>query len=236
MERASRAWRAGRRGELHRRDFAMEGRWRGRRRRSEGKAENHGDCRSSRFALSVSTHAANHHEVRLVQLCFDFYMIEAKPKTSSEIAHMTAIRSMKNYARRHRNDRAHRSNRSKPATQDGRRLRRYARRWLVGSVSPHGFNGSADPRRWEYYPELPRLRQLACLVILFKGLASNRSNHASAPIRLGMTSSGRFPNRTPKAKLSASNVSCGNHLSGTLGARVNHLRPLGPWQTNIAGA
>ena len=31
--------------------------------------------------LSVSTHAANHHEVRLVQLCFDFYMIEAKPKT-----------------------------------------------------------------------------------------------------------------------------------------------------------
>src|SRR5438270_10194494 len=24
--------------------------------------------------LSVSTHAANHHEVRLVQLCFDFYM------------------------------------------------------------------------------------------------------------------------------------------------------------------
>jgi putative transposase len=30
--------------------------------------------------LSVSTHAANHREVRLVQLCFDFYMIEAKPR------------------------------------------------------------------------------------------------------------------------------------------------------------
>src|SRR6266700_1336369 len=30
--------------------------------------------------LSVSTHAANHHEVRLVQLCFDFYMVEAKPE------------------------------------------------------------------------------------------------------------------------------------------------------------
>jgi hypothetical protein len=30
--------------------------------------------------LSVSTHAANHYEVRLVQLCFDFYMIEAKPE------------------------------------------------------------------------------------------------------------------------------------------------------------
>jgi hypothetical protein len=33
--------------------------------------------------LSVSTHAANHHEVRLVQLCFDFYMIEAKPENLS---------------------------------------------------------------------------------------------------------------------------------------------------------
>jgi hypothetical protein len=32
--------------------------------------------------LSVSTHAANHQEVRLVQLCFDFdfYMIDAKPE------------------------------------------------------------------------------------------------------------------------------------------------------------
>jgi hypothetical protein len=30
--------------------------------------------------ISVSTHAANHHEVRLAQLCFDFYMIEAKPE------------------------------------------------------------------------------------------------------------------------------------------------------------
>ena len=29
--------------------------------------------------MSVSTHAANHHEVTLVQLSFDFYMIESKP-------------------------------------------------------------------------------------------------------------------------------------------------------------
>jgi hypothetical protein len=43
--------------------------------------ENHGDCGSLHgLPLSVSTHAANHHEVRLVQLCFDFYMIEAKPE------------------------------------------------------------------------------------------------------------------------------------------------------------
>ena len=28
---------------------------------------------------SVSTHGANHQELAVVQLCFDFYMIEAKP-------------------------------------------------------------------------------------------------------------------------------------------------------------
>jgi hypothetical protein len=30
--------------------------------------------------LAVATHAANHHEVTLVQLAFDFYMIEARPE------------------------------------------------------------------------------------------------------------------------------------------------------------
>lgn len=32
------------------------------------------------FPLSVSTHAANHHEVTLVQLSFKFSMLEAKPE------------------------------------------------------------------------------------------------------------------------------------------------------------
>lgn len=30
--------------------------------------------------FAVSIHAANHHEVTLVQLSFDFYMVEAKPE------------------------------------------------------------------------------------------------------------------------------------------------------------
>ena len=43
--------------------------------------------------LSVSTHAANHHEVRLVQLCFDFYMI------SSATVLTTVTRSTTRYVR-----------------------------------------------------------------------------------------------------------------------------------------
>jgi len=73
---------------------------------------------------------------------FDFYMIEAKPENligdraydsdpSDEELRQDGIEMIA----------PHRSNRSRPATQDGRRLRRYARRW-VSSASSHGSNGS----------------------------------------------------------------------------------------------
>src|SRR6266853_763968 len=70
--------------------------------------------------LSVSTHAANHHEVRLVQLCFDFYMIEAKPETligdraydSDPLDDDLRKDGIEMVA-------PHRSNRRKCATQDG---------------------------------------------------------------------------------------------------------------------
>src|SRR5512144_2125866 len=82
--------------------------------------------------LSVSTHAANHHEVRLVQLCFGFYMIGAKPENligdraydSDPIDHVLGQDGIEMIAPRH-------SNRAKPPTQDRRRLRRFLRRWLV---------------------------------------------------------------------------------------------------------
>src|SRR6266498_5978783 len=75
--------------------------------------------------LSVSTHAANHHEVRLVQLCFDFYMIEAKPENligdraydSDPLDAELRKDGIEMIA-------PHRSNRSKPPTQDRRRLSR----------------------------------------------------------------------------------------------------------------
>ena len=82
--------------------------------------------------LSVSTHAANHHEVRLVQLCFDFYMIEAKPENligdraydSDALDEELRQEGIEMIA-------PHRSNRVRSLTQDRRKLRRYQRRWLV---------------------------------------------------------------------------------------------------------
>ena|SRR6516165_1891174 len=73
--------------------------------------------------LSVSTHAANHHEARLVQLCFDFYMIEAKPEN---LIGDRAYDSDPPDAELRKDGiemiAPHRGNRSKPPTQDRRRL------------------------------------------------------------------------------------------------------------------
>lgn len=81
--------------------------------------------------LSVNAHAANHHEVTLVQPSFDFHMLEAKPE------HLIGDKAydsdtLDNELRRQGVEMMapHRSNR-KLKTQDGRKLRRYARRWIV---------------------------------------------------------------------------------------------------------
>lgn len=117
--------------------------------------------------LAVSTHAANHHEVTLVQLSFDFYMIEAKPdhligdraydsdKLDAELRDQ-GIEMIS----------PHRSNRVKHRTQDGRRLRRYERRWLVECFFAWIQWQRRLPIRWEYYAEnflplQPRLYSVA---------------------------------------------------------------------------
>src|SRR5262245_40722405 len=118
---------------FHRRNLRYGQEWRVGNRSYEARKrhENHGDCRSG-LPFSVSTHAANHHEVRLVQLCFDFYMIEAKPENligdraydSDPLDAELRKDGIEMIA-------PHRGNRSKPPTQDRRRLSRYMRRWLV---------------------------------------------------------------------------------------------------------
>jgi transposase len=101
--------------------------------------------------LSVSTHAANHHEVTLVQLSFDFYMIEAKPEhligdkadDSDKLDKALAEQDVQMIA-------PHRENR-KLKTQDGRALRRYARRWLVERYFAWLQWKRRILVRWEYY-------------------------------------------------------------------------------------
>ena len=119
--------------------------------------------------LEVTTHAANHHEVTLVQLTFDFYMIEATPEnligykaydSDALDADMRAQGTEMIWP--------HRSNK-KRKTQDGRRLRRYERRWIVERFFAWIQWQRRLLVRWEYYPtNFLGFVQLAALCILLK--------------------------------------------------------------------
>jgi transposase len=63
----------------------------------------------------------------------------------------------------------HRWNRSRPATQDGRVLRRYRCRWKNERLFAWLHNYRCIVIRWEYYPEnFLGMIQLACAVILLR--------------------------------------------------------------------
>ena len=120
--------------------------------------------------LAVSTHAANHHEVTLVQLSFDFYMIEAKPENligdkaydSDPLDEQLREQGIEMIA-------PHKTNRVREATQDGRRLRRYQRRWLVERFFAWLQWQRRILCRWEYYAQnFLGFVQLACINMLLR--------------------------------------------------------------------
>jgi len=120
--------------------------------------------------LAVSTHAANHHEVTLVQLSFDFYMIEAKPENligdraydSDPLDQELRQQGVEMIS-------PHRAGRTKPKTQDERRLRRYERRWLVERFFAWLHWQRRLLTRFEYYAQnFLGFVQLASIAILLK--------------------------------------------------------------------
>jgi transposase len=120
--------------------------------------------------LAVSTHAANHHEVTLVQLSFEFYMIEAKPENligdraydSDKLDEELRQEGIEMIS-------PHRQGRVKPRTQDGRRLRRYERRWLVERFFAWIQWQRRLRCRWEYYAKnFLGFVQLATIGILLR--------------------------------------------------------------------
>lgn len=120
--------------------------------------------------LAVSTHAANHHEVTLVQLSFEFYMIEAKPENligdraydSDKLDDELREDGVEMIS-------PHRAGRKKPRTQDGRKLRRYERRWIVERFFAWLQWQRRLLVRWEYYAHnFLGFVQLACINMMLK--------------------------------------------------------------------
>jgi len=63
----------------------------------------------------------------------------------------------------------HKSNRNKPKTQDGRKLRRYKRRWKVERLFAWLHNFRRLPIRYEYHAEnFLSMIQLGCAIILLR--------------------------------------------------------------------
>ena len=120
--------------------------------------------------LAVSTHAANHHEVTLVQLSFDFYMIEAKPENLiGDRAYDSDQLDAELRADGVEMISPHRAGRTKAKTQDGRRLRRYERRWLVERFFAWLQWQRRLLTRFEYYAQnFLGFVQLGCINMLLK--------------------------------------------------------------------
>lgn len=82
--------------------------------------------------LAVTTHAANHNHVILVQLTFDFCMIEAKRESPiGGKAYDTDPLDAQFPEHGAELIAPHKSNRTKRKTQNGCRLPRYERRWII---------------------------------------------------------------------------------------------------------
>ena len=122
--------------------------------------------------LSISSHAANHHEVKLVQLSFDFYMIEAMPDVligdraydSDDLDDNLRGKGIKLVS-------PHKKNRKKPKTQDGRELRRYKRRWVVERFFAWIKHKRRLLNRWERYPEnFQGFLQVCSAILMLKRL------------------------------------------------------------------
>src|SRR5262249_1188264 len=133
--------------------------------------ENHGD-RGSPWIAALAQHARGEPSRSAFGAAMfrDFYMIEAKPENligdraydSDPLDAELRKDGVEIIA-------PHRCNRSKPPTQDRRRLSRYMRRWLVERFFAWLQWQRRILIRWEYHTQnFLGFVQLACLVILFR--------------------------------------------------------------------
>ena len=116
--------------------------------------------------VSTCTTAANTSEVHAIETLVDVRHIEQTPRhlLYDQAADCDWLRE--SLARR---DVAlvcpHRRNRKKPATQDGRSLRRYKRRYRVERSISWLHNFRRLITRWEYHPEL--FEGFVCLACMY---------------------------------------------------------------------
>lgn len=120
--------------------------------------------------LSISVHSASPHEVTLVeQTLLDRFIIPHPERLIGDKAYDSDPLDEK--LREQGTDliAPHKTNRKKKKTQDGRKLRRYKRRWKIERFFAWLFNYRRTVVRYEYYDEnFKAFVLLACSMILLK--------------------------------------------------------------------
>ena len=121
--------------------------------------------------IAVCITSASPHEVTLVEQTIDSSFLDVAPQ---RLIGDKAYDSdpLDNRLREERNIELiapHREGRTKPATQDGRPLRRYRRRWKIERLFAWLQHFRRINTRYEYYPlNFLGFVQLGCLVILMR--------------------------------------------------------------------
>ncbi len=120
--------------------------------------------------LSVSVHPASPHEVTLVeQTLLDRFIIPHPERLLGDKAYDSDPLDEKLKDQGIELIAPHRANREKKKTQDGRKLRRYRRRWKVERFFAWLFNYRRTVVRYEYHDEnFKAFVLLACTMILLK--------------------------------------------------------------------
>lgn len=125
---------------------------------------------SSGLPISVWTTGASTHEVKLVEQTIDRRFIREKPKRLvGDLAYDSDPLDDKLKKRKIKLIAPHKSNRKKQATQDGRELRRYCRRWKVERLFAWIQNFRRCVVRYEVKPEnYLAFVQFSCFIIMSK--------------------------------------------------------------------
>ena len=120
--------------------------------------------------LAINVHSASPHETRLVESTLEARFVADLPERligdkaydSDPLDQTLAEQGVELIA-------PHRRNRKKPRTQDGRKLRRYKRRWKVERFFSWLYNFRRTVVRYEFHAaNFLAFIQLACIVILLR--------------------------------------------------------------------
>jgi transposase len=125
---------------------------------------------ASGLPIAIRASGASTHEIKLVEDTIKARYIKKKPKRIiGDKAYDSDALDERLKQEKIELIAPHRTNRRKKVTQDGRKLRRYCRRWKVERLFAWIFNFRKTVVRYEYHVEnYFGFVQLACIIILSK--------------------------------------------------------------------